>query len=265
MAQKILQNKRALVTGASFGIGADFARQLAQHGCNLVLVARNEARLRELAAEITSAHGVDVDIVVMDLSAPGVAEQLAKQTSERGLDVDILVNNAGLGLYGEFGEHPLDKIQEMLHLNVITLTELTRLYLPQMRQRRFGRVIQVGSIASYMAGPLYAAYSASKAYVLSLGQSLNNELRGTGVSCTVVCPGVTATNFFDAAGQPEASLYQRMILMRSDDVARIGLNAALKGRSSVVTGFLNKAQVFVQMLWPRWLAYFVASRVVKVR
>ncbi len=265
MTDTQLQSRRALVTGASYGIGADFARDLAARGCNLVLVARNEARLLELAAEITAKHAVQIDFVVVDLAEPRAAERLFEQVSARGLEIDVLVNNAGVGLHGVFGEQSLDRIQEMLRLNIMTLTALTHLFLPKMRERRFGRIVQIGSIASYLAGPLYAAYSASKAYVLSFGESLNEELRGTGVSCTVVCPGMTATNFFEAAGDDKPSLYQRLVSMSSRDVARIGVRAALQGRSSVVTGLLNKIQVLGQMLMPRRLAYFIASQFVKVR
>lgn len=261
---RLLENRRALVTGASGGIGADFARELAKLGCNLVLVARSGERLRQLADQLAREHGVGVDVVAIDLAAPGAAVRLHEQTSAARLDIDVLVNNAGLGLYGAFAEQSYDRIREMLQLNVIVLTELTRLYLPAMRARNFGRIVQVGSIASHIPGPLYAAYTASKVYVLSFGESLWQELRGTGVSCTVVCPGMTKTNFFDVAGHHENSLYKRMSMMRSRDVARIGIQAALKRKNSVVTGFFNKVQVFAGHFMPRRVMYFVARLTMKL-
>lgn len=263
-APRLLENRRALVTGASAGIGADFARQLAALGCHLVLVARTENRLRELAAEITRDHGVGVEVIAEDLSDPQAPARLFGRVTAAGLDVDILVNNAGIGMYGDFAAQDLGRIKEMLQLNVMSLTDLTHLFLPQMRARKFGRIIQVGSIASFMAGPGYGAYSASKMYVLGLGQSLNEELRGTGVSCTVVCPGMTKTNFFDVAGHKESSMYMRMVMMRSRDVARIGIAGALKGKSRVVTGLINRAQIFAQHFIPNRIMYHVARMIMEL-
>lgn len=263
---KNLKGKRALVTGASIGIGADFARQLAALGCDLVIVSRTEVRLRELAADITAQHGVAVEVIAMDLAEPGVGERLHREVSTRGLDIDILVNNAGLGLYGEFAGQQLSQIRGMLRLNIDTLTDLTHLFLPAMLERRFGIILQVGSIASFMPGPLYAAYSASKAYVLSLGESLNREIKGTGVSCTVLCPGVTATEFFSAAGQGNKyTLYQRLVMMPPAEVARIGIDAALRGKPSVTPGFVNKLQVFGLRITPRGLATFMAYHAMRMR
>lgn len=262
----ILKDHLALVTGASNGIGAEFARQLAALGCNLVLVARSADALNTLAQRIRAQHGVAVSVITLDLAAPGAGPALFEEVSERGLQVDVLVNNAGMGLYGEFQGRSLDQIHQMLRLNIDTLTDLTHLFLPAMRARRRGIIIQVGSLASFMPGPLYAAYSASKAYVLSLGESLNRELKGSGVSCTVVCPGVTATSFFDAAGQNNRyTLYQRLVIMQAEDVARIGLQAALKGKPSILTGFLNKLQVFAFRFTPRAWATFMAYHGMKLR
>jgi uncharacterized protein len=262
----ILKDHLALVTGASNGIGAEFARQLAALGCNLVLVARSADALNTLAQKIRTQHGVAVSVITLDLAAPGAGPVLFQEVSGRGLHVDVLVNNAGIGLYGEFQGQSLDQIHQMLRLNIDTLTDLTHLFLPAMRARRRGIIIQVGSLASFMPGPLYAAYSASKAYVLSLGESLNRELKGSGVSCTVVCPGVTATSFFDAAGQNNRyTLYQRLVIMQAEDVARIGLQAALKGKPSILTGFLNKLQVFAFRFTPRAWATFMAYHGMKLR
>lgn len=261
-----LKNKLALVTGASNGIGVDFARQLAAMGCNLVLVARSLDALNKVAEEIRTAYPVTVTVLSQDLAKAEAGATLFQEVSGRGLHVDILVNNAGIGLYGEFQAQSLDQIRKMLRLNIDTLTDLTHLFLPGMRQRRYGIIILVGSLASFMPGPLYAAYSASKAYVLSLGESLNRELKGSGVSCTVICPGVTGTSFFDTAGQNNRyTLYQRLVIMRAHDVARQGLDAALKGKASVLTGFLNKLQVFLFRFTPRSLATLMAYHGMKLR
>ncbi|NPU91298.1 MAG: SDR family oxidoreductase [Gammaproteobacteria bacterium] len=261
-----LTNKYALVTGASIGIGADFSRQLAAMGCNLVLVSRSEDKLQALADVIKATYPVNARVIAMDLGEPGAGELLFHKLTEAGVRIDILVNNAGLGMYGEFSGQSLEQIRKMLRLNIDTLTDLTHLFLPSMLERRYGMIIQVGSLASFMPGPLYAAYSASKAYVLSLGESLNRELKGTGVTCTVVCPGVTATSFFDAAGQNNRyTLYQRLVIMQPADVASIGLDAALKGKPSVLTGFINKLQVFVLRFTPRVVASFMAYQGMKLR
>lgn len=263
---KNIKGKRALITGASIGIGADFAGQFAALGCNLVIVSRTEARLRELAADLARQHGVAVEVIAMDLAEPGVGQRLYDEVRARGLDIDIVVNNAGLGLYGRFAGQSLEQIRGMLRLNIDTLTDLTHLFLPAMVERRFGVILQVGSIASFMPGPLYAAYSGSKAYVLSLGESLNREIKGTGVSCTVLCPGVTATEFFNAAGQNNKyTFYQRLVMMPSAVVARIGIDAALRGKPSVVPGFVNKLQVFGLRLTPRWFATFMAYQAMRMR
>jgi short-subunit dehydrogenase len=263
---KNLAGRRALVTGASIGIGADFARQLAARGCNLVIASRTEARLRALADELVAQYGVAVEVIAIDLAAPGAGQRLFEDVRARGLDIDVLVNNAGLGMYGGFADQSLEQIRGMLRLNIDTLTDLTHLFLPGMRQRGFGIILQVGSIASFMPGPLYAAYSGSKAYVLSLGEALNQELKGSGVSCTVLCPGVTATEFFNAAGQNNRySFYQRLVMMPSNEVARIGIEAALRGKASVVPGLVNKLQVFGLRLSPRWFSRWSAHQAMKLR
>lgn len=239
------RGRTALITGASGGLGAEFARQLAAVGCNLVLVARSESSMQELATKLKQAHSVRVMIIAMDLARPEAAGELHARIHREGPGVDVLINNAGFGLYGPFNDDDPVRLRNMLQLNMVTLTELTRLFLDQMKERGEGRIIQIGSVASYQPGPLYAAYAATKAYVLSLGEALNRELRGTGISCTVVCPGVTATGFLDNAGQQgRKSLYQKLFMMDSPEVVRAGLKASLRNRPSVVTGVLNKLQVF---------------------
>src|SRR5215471_10084276 len=227
---------RALVTGASSGIGVELARQMARDGHDLVLSARRAAPMHALAAEL-EAHGADSLVIPVDLSKPGAASELAGAVETRGLTIDVLVNNAGLGGIGRFDELDPGRVSEMLHVNVVALTELTRSLLPGMVARRRGKVMLVASTAGFQPGPRMAVYSATKAYVLSLGEALAYELRGTGVTVTTLCPGATATEFFKVAGSNEAVLKPAM---SASEVARIGYRAMRAGRRVAITGILNR-------------------------
>jgi hypothetical protein len=198
----------ALVTGASSGIGTALARELAQHGHNLVLTARRVAPMEALAAQLR-ALGAVATVIPADLSKPGAAVTLAHDIAERGLDIDILVNNAGLGALGRFDRMDPGRIGDMLQINVVALTELTRLLLPGMVARGHGRIMLVSSVAGFQPGPRMAVYFATKAYVTSLGEALAYELRRTGVSVTVLCPGATDTEFFVVAGAVNSSMAAR--------------------------------------------------------
>ena len=257
-----LQGRRALVTGASSGLGVDFARVLAGMGCHLVLVARREELLRAVRDEIASRHGVQVDVVPMDLATPQAPQQLHDRLAAEGKAIDVLVNNAGFGLFGGFHEIPWERERGMLELDIVTLVHMTKLFVKPMRERRFGYVLQVSSIGAFQPTPLYASYSAAKSFVLSFGEALASELRGSGVFCTVVCPGVTATEFLHVAGQ-RPTPYQRLMMMRSEDVARRGIEAMLRGRSSVTPGFLNALGAFSMRLTPRPLAAAIAQRLMR--
>jgi short-subunit dehydrogenase len=226
---------RALVTGASSGIGIELARQLARDGHDLVLSARRAAPMHALAAEL-EAHGADSIVIPVDLSKPGGALELATAVETRGLLIDVLVNNAGLGGIGRFDQLEPRRIGEMLHVNVVALTELTRLLVPGMVARRRGKVMLVASTAGFQPGPRMAVYFATKAYVLSLGEALAYELRGTGVTVTTLCPGATATEFFKVAGSNTAL----QPAMSASEVARIGYRAMRAGRRVAITGILNR-------------------------
>ncbi len=258
MNESVLKGRTALVTGASSGLGVDFARQLARWGCNLILVARRAERLQAVRQELAQTFGVQVETIVLDLSATGAAEALYRQTSAAGQVVDVLVNNAGSGLYGPHMSIPWEKEAEMLQLDLIVVAQLTKLYARDMLARNFGYVLLVSSIGGYQASPIYASYSAAKSFVLSLGEALNYELRKTGVGVTVVSPGVTATEFLQVTGQ-RASFYQRLVMMKSEDVARIGLQAMLKRRPSVIPGFFNALTVFFIRFIPRRVATAMAE------
>ncbi len=262
MARYDISGKWALVTGASSGLGVDFARELAARGSHLILVARREELLAKVAGELREQHGVKVECMAFDLVPREAASELYAQVQDKGIEVDILVNNAGFGLFGTFQELSWERQSAMLDLDIMTLVHLTKLFSRGMVARRYGRIMQVASIGAYQSSPTYAAYSAAKSFVLSFGEALNFELRGTGVSCTVVSPGVTATEFLKVSGQ-KPTLYQRMMMMRSDKVARIGVRAMLKGRSSIVTGFLNALTCWSLRFTPRCIATWMAYQTMK--
>jgi short-subunit dehydrogenase len=253
-----LHNTTALITGASSGLGADFARQLAERGCNLVLTARRADRLQALQAEITAQHKVTVECISLDLLEPGAPQRLFDQLQAQGKSVDVLINNAGRGLFGEFIDSPWDSLHLMLEIDMVALTHLTHLFLPAMAARRRGYVLWVASVGAFQPTPTYAAYSAAKSYVLSFGEALHYELRHSGVHCTVLCPGVTRTEFLDVTGQ-RTTFYQRLTMMESERVVRIGIEALLKNRSSVVAGWFNTLMAFGTRFFPRQFNTAVAG------
>lgn len=252
----------ALITGASSGFGVDFAHELAAAGSHLVLVARRTEPMEALAAELRRVHGVDVRVVGMDLGHAGVGAALRDRLAADGIEVDTLVNNAGYGLFGDFLEQPLNKTLDMLQLNMLSLTELTHAFGRDMARRGRGRILLVASIGGYQATPTYAAYAASKSYVLLFGEALHEELRTRGVTVTVLSPGITATEFLKVSGQ-RATLYQRLVMMRSRPVVRIGLRALARGRASVVPGLLNAVTAWSNRLMPRFVQRKVAFQLMK--
>lgn len=258
-----LRGRTALVTGASSGLGVDFATILAEHGCHLVLVARREERLLTLADDLAQRHAVRTHVVPMDLAVPGAPQALHERLRGQNVAVDVLVNNAGFGIHGEFVDIPWEREEEMLRLDVVALVHLTKLFVRDMVARNFGYVLQVASIAAYQPAPTYATYAAAKAFVLSFGEALSYELRRTRVRVTVLSPGVTATEFLDVAGQ-RPSLFQRLTMMQSRPVAEAGIRAMLRGRPSTVAGVPNALAAWSQRFVPRRLQAALASVAMRV-
>lgn len=252
----------ALVTGASGGIGRDFAIALAEQGANLVLVARSLAPMQKLADEIRSKHRVTVVVEALDLSAPGAAVQLKLTLDQQDIAVQILINNAGAGIISEFADQSLEQIGSMLRLNIVSLTELTHVFALAMKQRGGGHIMLLASIAAYFPCPMYAAYAATKAYVLSLGEALHTELKAHNVVVTVLSPGVTDTGFFDAAGEQPTAM-QKQAMMQPRPVVDIGLAALFRKRSSVVAGRMNRALTLFSRLLSRQLLSRVSYKLMK--
>ncbi|MBI2897827.1 MAG: SDR family oxidoreductase [Deltaproteobacteria bacterium] len=254
-----LEGYRALVTGASSGIGASLARQLAARGCNLVLTARREDRLRQLADELGPKHGVDVRVVQGDLSQPGAATALFERTEGEGLAIDLLVNNAGLGAWRTFVAAPWEMHETEIRVNLVALTHLTSLFLPGMVERRRGHVMNVASIGAYTPCPNFAVYAATKAYVRNFTEALDHELRGSGVRAISICPGGTKTEFFMVSGQRIKASGDKM-MMSAERCAAIAVRKMLAGRRNVVTGWLNALGMWLLRIVPRAWMPWVAER-----
>ena len=247
----------ALITGASGGIGADLARLFARDGYALVLTARGSVALEVLADELREKHGATVDVVPADLGRPGGADGLFERLA--GRQIDVLVNNAGFGQAGPFVELDAEGEAQMLELNMIAPTRLIRLLLPGMVERGRGRIMNVASTAAFQPGPLMAGYYATKAYLLSLSEALAEELRGTGVTVTALCPGPTATGFQERADMMETRLVKSG-LMASMAVAKAGHRGMHSGKALVVPGFRNNALIAVVRVAPRRLVRRVVRR-----
>ncbi len=233
------KNPVALVTGASNGIGLELAKLLAAAKHDLVLVARSEEKLRVLADELEQAHGIVATVIAQDLADPGAPAHIVEEVTSLGIDVEILVNNAGLGLYGPFTETSLEREVAMIQVNVIALTELTKRFLPGMVAAGRGRILNVASTAAFQPGPLMAVYYATKAFVLSFSEALGNEVDGTGVTVTALCPGPTESGFQATAALQESKLVSGRKLPDAASVARAGFEGLMRGRRVVIPGAQN--------------------------
>jgi short-subunit dehydrogenase len=227
-----------LITGASGGIGYELAKLFARDRHNLVLVARSGDKLSQVAAELQPT-GVTVKTLALDLGAAPAAKFLFDQLQREGHPIDILVNNAGFGAFGDFASMNEEQILGQINLNITTLTELTRLFLPAMIARRSGRVMNVASTAGFQAGPFMAVYYATKAYVISFSEAIANELRDSGVTVTCFCPGATHTGFASRAGNDKTRLFKQLGAMKVERVALDGYKAVMEGRGLAISGAHN--------------------------
>ena len=250
----------ALVTGASVGLGRAFAQILAREKFDLVLVARSQAQLDSLAAELRGSSGRTILTISQDLSEPGAAEKVFEEVGRSGLTIDALINNAGFGAQGRFWEVDRQQQLQMIQLNIATLTDLTRLFLPSFIERRRGRILNIASTAAFQPGPLMAVYYASKAYVVSFSQAVHNEARPYGVTVTCLCPGPTKTEFAQRAGMQTTKLFSSGMVMSAERVAAIGYRAMMRGRPLVFAGRLNAFGAFLTRFAPMRLTAAFARR-----
>ena len=256
--------QRALVTGASGGIGLEIARVLAREGWHLVISARTHSALETVARDLSSAHNVAVHTVATDLASSAGARQLMEEVASAGLDIDLLVNNAGFGLFGPFATTALADEQRMIDLNISALVTLTKLCLPGMLERRRGRVLNVASTAAFLPGPNMAVYYATKAFVLSFSEAIADELRASGITVTVLCPGPTATGFQDVARMQKSRLVQGAI-MSAAEVAEAGYRGLMAGRSLVIPGATNRLVPWLVRLTPRRITTILSRRAAEAR
>lgn len=250
-AAKRGRGKTALITGASGGIGLELASCFGADGYDLVLVARSADALTKAASDLSRAHGIKAIAVPSDLGRPGAAKALKTELDGKNIGVDVLVNNAGFGLLGAFHELDGDEELRLVDLNVRALTDLTRTFLPGMVARKKGGILNIASTASFQPGPFMAAYYASKAYVLSLSEALSEELRGTGVTVTAVCPGPVTTGFQDRAKMHHVKLLKAMTPMTARKCARIAYRAFRQGKRVKIPGLMNRIAARSSAFTPR--------------
>ena len=256
-------SKTALITGASAGIGRELAKLFAQDHYNLVLVARNSVRLAQFASELQQQFGVTAKSFPLDLADRAAPRFLFDQLARENVGIDIAVNNAGFGKLGPFADVPYAESVGQIDLNITALTHLTKLFLAPMLERKSGRILNVASTAGFQPGPLMAVYYATKAYVISFSEALANELQGTGVTVTCLCPGATDTEFQTRAGTEQTPLFRRMRPMDSATVARDGYRALMKGKPLVISGLRNRLLMESLRLSPRRLATAVSRKVLE--
>jgi hypothetical protein len=244
----------ALITGASTGIGRELTYIAAENGYDVALVARSAGPLEAVGLDVERKTSRKAYIFPADLSEPNAARSLIAEIAQAGLTIDVLINNAGFGLVGKFWELPEDQQMQMIQLNIGALTQLSRLYLPDMMERRTGWILNIASTAAFVPGPLMSVYFATKAYVVSFSEALHNEAKGSGVKVCCLCPGATRTEFDKRAGMTNSKLFEGPNVMNAAEVAQIGWNALREGKPLVVAGGMNAAMAFLTRFAPRQLA-----------
>ncbi len=255
-----MTQQRVLITGASSGIGEALAKEFAAGGYDLILVARSEDKLKKLARDLRARYSVRVRVEPADLSIPGAAATLAVKLKQARLPLTALVNNAGVLEHGRFVDIPAARHQQLVDLNIGGLTAMLAAFLPDMVARREGRVLNVASIAAFQPLPSLSTYAATKAFVLSLTESLSEELKGTGVTATALCPGITDTNMVsDAQARSENLKFPDFVVGEVADVAREGYQACMKGEVICVPGLINQVSTLTTRNMPKWLLRRVAG------
>lgn len=255
----------ALITGASGGIGLELARLCAKGGHDIILVARRKDKLEEIGKYLSGMYNVRSEIIVADLVDPDAPRAIHDAVQKLGLGVDVLINNAGFGQWGLFGRAELSRQLDMVQVNISALMVLTRLFLPTMITQRKGRIMNVSSVAGFLPGPLMATYYASKAFVQSFSEAISNELKGTGITVTALCPGPTRTGFANEAGYAASNLFRTPGVMEAAPVALAGYNGMMRGKAIVVPGWKNKALLFTLRLGPRWLVRMISRKLQETR
>ena len=257
--------RTALVTGGSGGIGLEFAKVLARHGYDLVLVSRNRDTLEAAAGQLEGKYDVSAHVFAADLRRREAPESIYDFLRNENIPIEVLINNAGFGLGGEFAETELQRELEMIQVNIAALTHLTKLFMPAMIRRRSGRIVNVASTAAFLPGPLMAVYYATKAYVLSFSEALSEELRNTGVTVTALCPGPTDTDFADVAQTANSRLFTAFGVADAADVAEYGYEAMVHGKRLAIPGLKNKILAQANRLAPRALSARIARMAQETR
>jgi uncharacterized protein len=249
----------ALITGASGGIGLDLAKIFAKEKIDLVLVARSEDKLLKIKKDLETLSGIKVTIIAKDLSLPNSARDVYDNINEMYLSIDFLINNAGFGYWGTFTETRMEKELQMINLNIVALTHMTKLFAKDMVKRGSGRIMNVASVAAFIPGPFMAVYYATKAYVLSFSQALSEELKDKGVTVTTLCPGPTITGFEDTAELHDSKLFKLLRPVPSNKVAEFGYKAFMKGKRVAIHGLSNRMMIF----YLRFIPGFLVLKMVK--
>lgn len=241
----------ALITGASNGIGLELARIHASKGDDLVLVARSAGRLAEIQKELEQQYRIKVTVIAKDLSGADAALEVYNETTRLRITVNYLINNAGFGDFGMFTDTDWSKEEQMINLNITTLTRFTKLYLKEMVARRSGRIMNVASTAAFQSGPTMAVYYATKAFVLSFSEAVDNEVRDKGVTITTLCPGATESGFQAAAAMENSALVKGKKLPTSKEVAEYGYRAMMSGKTVAIHGLMNSIMANAVRFFPR--------------
>jgi uncharacterized protein len=253
--------KTALITGGSTGIGFELAKQFAAHGHDVILIARHSDALEAAAGTIEGKYGVKVATFAFDLTDPTVPQQIFDVTEGNGTRIDFLVNNAGFGLGGEFADTDIDVELDMIQVNVTSVVFLTKLFLQPMLRRKSGKILNLASTASFQPGPHSSIYYSTKAFVLSFSEAIGEELRKTGVTVTALCPGPTATNFFERAGTTKSRLFTQSAVANAESVAKYGYQAMMRGQRVAIPGMGNKLLIQAERIAPRALVTRIARKI----